>query len=378
MAFLNNTLFLCGNLTQNNGFANIGRLCKFDLNFEHPKPVTVFNTVEYGTNKTTFDHGWNALAISPDKKYIYVNSGSRTDQGEVQDNDGRWPNARDGALTAKIFRFPVDSENLLLENDEVWLKSQQYIFAEGIRNGFGLAFNNEDRLFCAVNSGDYDHAEDMFWIREGYHYGFPWVMGGTENPQQYSDWQPNYEEDPFLNRRAYASMVGYFHNDPDFPKKPDGLVITSGIKNFGPDANEHRDRKTGKVMTGDNIQEPVTTFTPHSSPVGLIFDVANSLPTGFTGDGFLLRYMSTTMPLSLLGLFTEEGSDLLHLKLLYDRNSDNYHLNATALISGFNQKNSSRLCLGVKAESMKTKSFHKTKNKLFAIDTSKLCFGVIH
>jgi hypothetical protein len=49
----------------------------------------------------------NALAVSPDGKFIFVNSGARTDHGEVQDNGGLYPNARDNALTSKIFRFPT-------------------------------------------------------------------------------------------------------------------------------------------------------------------------------------------------------------------------------------------------------------------------------
>mgnify|MGYP000394357396 CR=1 FL=1 len=90
--FLNNTLFLCGNISANGGKGTKGRMVKYDVSTSNPALVEVFNTVEYGTNATTFDHGWNALEISPDKKFIYVNSGARTDHGEVQDNKGAYPN----------------------------------------------------------------------------------------------------------------------------------------------------------------------------------------------------------------------------------------------------------------------------------------------
>src|SRR5690606_38882280 len=174
-AFLGNTLFLCGNISVNDGKGTKGRMVRYNLDEANPKLVEVFNTVEYGTNATTFDHGWNALEIGPDKKYIYVNTGARTDHGEVQDNRGAYPNARDNALTAKVVRFPVDAENLLLEDDEAALKAKGYIYAEGIRNAYDMAFDGQGNLFGVVNSGDYDHSEDMFWIREGHHYGFPWI-----------------------------------------------------------------------------------------------------------------------------------------------------------------------------------------------------------
>src|SRR5437868_6618562 len=83
--------------------------------------------------KTIYDHGWNALAVSPDGKHIFVNSGTRTDHGEVQDNGGLFPNARDNALTSKIFRFSITAKDLLLTDDLTKLKADSLLYAEGIR-----------------------------------------------------------------------------------------------------------------------------------------------------------------------------------------------------------------------------------------------------
>ncbi len=113
--------------------------------------------------------------------------------------------------------------------------------------------------------------EDMFWIRQGRHYGFPWVMGGIDNPQQNPDWQPNPDTDPFLSKFAFAWLMKYFHNDPDFPKRPAGVTFTPAVQNLGPDANEYRDRKTGVVMDGDTTGVTVGTFNAHSSPLGFDF-----------------------------------------------------------------------------------------------------------
>ena len=177
--FLNNTLFLCGNVYTGNKRSTSGRMVRFNLDSaQHHQLSVVFNTVEYGANKTIYDHGWNAMVVSPDNKYIYVNSGARTDHGEIQDNGGAYPKARDNALTSKIFRIPVDAKDLLLPDDEAKLKADGYLYASGIRNAYDLNFDPDGNLFAVSNSADYDYPEDMFWIRQGHHYGFPWIMGG--------------------------------------------------------------------------------------------------------------------------------------------------------------------------------------------------------
>jgi glucose/arabinose dehydrogenase len=333
--FSGNNLFLCGNTSVNNGKGTKGRMVRYDLKSAgKPQMTVVFNTVEYGTNATTFDHGWNALEVSPDGKYIYANTGARTDHGEVQDNRGAYPNARDNALTAKIFRFPADAQNLELPNDLARLKAEGYIYAEGIRNAYDIAFDASNNLFAVVNSSDYDHNEDMFWVREGHHYGFPWVMGGIENPQQYPDWKPNPDTDPFIPRSAHAWAVKYFRNDPDFPKLPEGVKFTAGVQNVGPDANEYRGH-SGKVMDGDNTGVTTSTFTPHSSPLALVFDRKGDLAGEFKRTGFTMRN-SLGARSSMMKPFTDEGRDLLHLQMTYNPLADNYMVKTTRIADSFN------------------------------------------
>jgi len=334
--FAGDHLFLCGNISVNNGKGNKGRMVRFNIKTPSTKPemTVVFNTVEYGTNATTFDHGWNALEVSPDGKYIYVNTGARTDHGEVQDNKGAYPNARDNALTAKIFRIPADAQNLVLLDDLAKLKEDGLIYAEGIRNAYDIAFDASDNLFAVVNSSDYDHNDDMFWIRQGHHYGFPWVMSGIENPQQYPDWKPNPDTDPFIPRSAHAWAVRYFRNDPEFPKIPAGVKFTTGVQNVGPDANEYRGH-SGKIMDGDNTGVTTSTFTPHSSPLGLVFDRQNVLAGDLKGTGFVIRN-SLGSRSSMMKPFTEQGRDLLHLQMTYNSLADNYFVKTTRIVDSFN------------------------------------------
>jgi glucose/arabinose dehydrogenase len=333
--FLHNNLYLCGNSYFEDKKVTKGSMLRFTLqDTGKPTKSIVFHTVKYPANKTIYDHGWNALAISPDEKYIYVNSGARTDHGEVQDNGGLFPNARDNALTAKVFRFPVDASDLELPDDEVKLKEAGYLYASGIRNAYDMAFDEDGNLFGVVNSADYDYPEDMFWIKENHHYGFPWLMGGIENPQQYKDWVPNPDTDPFINRFSHSWKVKYYHTDSTFPQRPVGVKFSPGVQNVGPDANEYRGH-SGKIQDGDETGVTVSTFTPHCCPLGLCFDTKKILAKDLKGDGFVIRFSGGGNS-GMMKPFTSEGADLLHLELSYDSLMNNYFVRTKRIVEGFN------------------------------------------
>jgi len=332
--FFKNSLFLCGNVDSDDKKSTSGRMVVINLDStDTPRVRVVFNTVKYGANKTIYDHGWNALALSPDGKYIYANSGARTDHGEVQDNGGLYPNARDNALTGKIFRFPVGARDLMLTDDEAKLNADSLIYAEGIRNAYDMAFDGKGHLFAVVNSSDYDSPEDMFWIRQGHHFGFPWIMGGVENPQQFPDWNPDPATDSFINKFSHSWQVRYFHRDSSFPKLPPGVKISAGVQNVGPDANEYRGH-SGRVMDGDTTGVAVSTFTPHASPLGIFFDTHGALSSDLHNDGFVIRYSFGARD-AMMGKFTKEGADMLHLQLSYDSIMNNFMVRTTRIVDGF-------------------------------------------
>jgi glucose/arabinose dehydrogenase len=333
-AFWNNTLLLCGNVYTGNKRSTRGRMVRFNLDSSRQHQMSVvFNTIEYAANKTIYDHGWNALVVSPDNKYIYVNSGARTDHGEIQDNGGAYPNARDNALTSKIFRFPADAKDLLLPDDEVQLKALGYLYAAGVRNAYDMNFDKDGNLFAVSNSADYDYPEDMFWIKQGHHYGFPWLMGGLENPQQYHDWKPDADTDPFINKSSHSWRTNYYYTDTTFPQRPAGVNFSPGVQNIGPDANEYRGH-SGKIQDGDQTGVAVSTFTAHSCPLGLVFDTKGILSKDFKGDGFVLRYTLGEKS-SLMRPLTNLGADLLHLHMMYDKLRDNYVVQTTRIVDGF-------------------------------------------
>lgn len=331
MVFQDSTLFLVGNIRVNEGKGTQGRLMRGTLDAGGKRVwSTLLMTEEIGSTRTLYDHGFNGITVRG--QYLYLNSGARTDHGEVQDNDGEYPGSRDEPLTAAIFRIPTNAHDLTLPNDSVALAAGGYLFADGIRNCYDMAFAPNGHLFCVSNSADYDHPEDMFWLRQGHHYGFPWVMGNLDNPQQFPGFDPDPDKDPFINPRSHASRTHYFHNDPTFPKRPQR--ITPPVANIGPDANYFRDPETGAVMKGDEVGVAVGTFTPHRSPLGLFFDTDSLLAQDFRGDGFVLGWTDGKHS-SLMKPFSPYGADMMHLRLSYDPDVDNYIVQTTRIVEGF-------------------------------------------
>lgn len=272
---------------------------------------TVATTVPYPRSATPFDHNMNAIVLSPDEQWLYVNSGSRTDHGELQENNGQFPGAREVPLTSAILRIPADGNDLVLEDDLNWLTQQGYLFADGTRNSFSLAFDAQGRLFGTENSGDRDDEEEINLLEEGRHYGFPWRMGLTDTPMQFGSYDP--ATDLLLNPSSYAVQNGHFYNDPTYPAPPAGVVFVDPILNLGPHANLYRDPLGGAILDADNTGRPFATLTSHRSPLGLVFDVSEDLPSPLTGDALVLSW--TGPESDLLAPYSGEGEDLLHITL---------------------------------------------------------------
>ncbi len=100
-------------------------------------------TENYPLSGNNFDHKANGIAISPDNRYVFLNSGSRTDHGEVQENGGTFPGVREVPLSSAIFRLPTNGEELILRADEGSLRASGHLYADGLRNAYDLAFDRE-------------------------------------------------------------------------------------------------------------------------------------------------------------------------------------------------------------------------------------------
>src|SRR5690606_7086752 len=73
----------------------------------------------------------------------------------------------------------------------------------------------------------------------------------------------------------------------------------------------------------------------HSSPLALFFDKENVLSEDFKGDGFVIRYAGGGRA-GRVNPLRAQGKDLLHLKLSYNKLLDNYIVQTTRIVDGFN------------------------------------------
>src|SRR5882724_10020211 len=288
-------------------------------------------TEPYPLSQTAFDHKYNGMIVSPDGQYLYVNSGSRTDHGEVQPTGGLYPNLRDVPLTAKIFRLPASGSNLVLNNDLQALRQAGYIFAEGVRNSFDFGFAANGDLFATENGPDRDMSEELNWLRPGLHFGFPWRMGGADNPQQFPTYDPS--TDKLLDPRYIAVASGYYHNDPTFPSPPTNFA--EPVINLGPDADSYRDPTDGTIKDASSLGQTLSTFTAHRSPLGLVFDTVGAMAPPFQNHGFMLSWTpGDPNGTSVAGPFKDASQDMVDLNLTKLGNT-NYQTTVTRIIGGF-------------------------------------------
>lgn len=288
---------------------------------------TLASSEPYPLSNTYYDHLYNGIVVSADGQWIYINGGSRTEHGEVEDNGGAFPDTRDVALTSKILRLPTDATELVLPNDESALTAQKLIFARGTRNAYDMAFAPNGDLFAVDNGPDADYPDELNWIREGLHYGFPWRFGTQDNPQQFPNYDPS--KDLHLQSGFYATDNGLYHNDPGFPQPPG--AFTDPVVNLGPDAMKYRG-DDGKEYDAYVQGESLSTFTPHRAPLGLVFVTDSELPAQWRSEGdalsaFLLSWGAAG------GTLSDKGQDLLHIQLT--KTGDNYEAITTQIARGF-------------------------------------------
>lgn len=326
------TIYIVGNTSTNSGNNTFFTIMKGVPNTSGTRIWSVLaRTQPYPLSRTAFDHLANGIVASPDGRFVYLNSGSRTDHGEVQTTGGLNPNLRDVALTAKIFRLPANGSNLILTNDITVLRNAGYVFSEGTRNAFSLAFAPNGDLFATDNGPDRDMSESLHWLQAGTHNGFPWRMGGSDNPQQFPNYNPT--NDLLLDKRFIAVSSGYYHNDPTFPPPPTNFV--DPVINLGPDACSYRDPADGSIKIASQLGQTLSTLTAHRSPLGLVFDTAFAMAPPFQGHGFMLSWTpGDPTGDSLPGPFMDPSQDLVDLDLTR-LGTTNYQARVTRIVGGF-------------------------------------------
>jgi glucose/arabinose dehydrogenase len=289
--------------------------------------ATLASTEPYPLSNANFDHLYNGIVASPDGRWLYVNAGSRTDHGEVESSGGAFPDTREVPLTSAIFRVPADARDLVLPAGETALKP--YLFADGTRNAYDLRFAPNGDLFAVDNGPDSDYPDELNWIREGQHYGFPWRFGNQDNPQQFASYDSS--KDVRLPADYVAVKTGTYHNDPTYPKPP-AIKFADPVINLGPDAAQYRG-DDGLQHDAAAEGKPLSTFTPHRSPLGLAFSSDPKMPADLRSSNssfsaFVLSWGAAG------GTLSDKGQDLLHIQLT--KRGDNYEAVTNQFARGFN------------------------------------------
>ena len=323
----NGTIFIAGS-DDPDADNMVGIVKKADLTQSPLTWVTVAQTDPYLKSKTAFDHRINSVEIDPTGDWLFINSGSRTDHGESHQGFRELP------ITARILRIPSNSVNLVLKNDSALI--EPYTFCKGTRNSFGMAWDYHGNLFATENAGDRDHPDELNWLREGKHYGFPWNIGGYDNPVTkpgYTSGYPGTVKDPLIQNSSYAWGRGFFADDPNFPRKPSSLTLSKPIPNFGPNADYYMDTTDFIIRKASTEITHVSTFTPHYSPVGIVIDRELKLDNEYAGAAFVLGNNAT----GLISNYDKDqsGGGLLMMKLNYDSTIDNFAANTYLLVKNF-------------------------------------------
>lgn len=280
---------------------------------------TVASTEPYPRSDTPFDHLFNGIVV--DSKWIYATSGSRTDHGEVETQNGTFPDVREAALTARMYRFAANSKDIVLKNDEAAVAP--YVYARGFRNAFDPAFAPNGELFVGDNGPDADLPDELNWVRQGSHFGFPWRFGDIDNPQRDPSYDP--AKDVRLQPDFTAVQLGAYHNDPTYPKAPSNLI--DPIINKGPAATNYRGID-GKSHDAAQEGKTLAGITPHRSPLGLVF-ADQTFPKSWHADnktltGFLLSWGAAG------GTLPDRGQDMLALQL--SKNGENYTMTTHQIV----------------------------------------------
>lgn len=340
MCILDSVMYLSGNVWSS--VTGIGKVVKGTLQSDGSRIWADMVTTEpYPTASSGGDHGFTGVAVDPSASFVFVSSGARTHLGEIRTNNGAYPGLREVPLTTLILRFPIETEGVVLLNDAALLENSGYIFASGTRNAYDMAWDGNDALFAIDNSGERDDPEELNWLRLGRHYGYPWTMGGNDNPLRVSPYDA--DMDPLVNPLSGGYQNGWFGDDPTFPAAPAGVVFTEPVRNYGEAADFFRDPVTGEVQDASDEGTYITSFTAHRSPVGLVFDRDSTLAAPYRGDGFVLSFMpggdsTGYTPLSPWGSpcpFVDTSRELVHMKLVHNAGIDNYTMTTTSIVGGF-------------------------------------------
>ncbi len=336
MCFVDSALYLSGHTPDSPGYVT-SRISKAQLQPNGNRTwTTVVQTAVYPDSK----HPFTSVVADPSGSHLYWASGARTMAGEVFTDNGIHPGRREGPYNSRIYKFPIQTQGLILPADSAALDASGYVHCWGLRNAYSMDFDASGNLFTIDNSGERDDPEELNWLQQGRHYGFPWKMGDHWNPLMNPSYDVN--QDPLVNHLCGGYTSGIFAATPNFPALPN-TVFVDPIRNLGPDADYYRDSLTGEVRDASVDGHMMRSFSAHRSPLGLQIDRDSLLGGNFQGRAFLLSYMpggdssgmSPVSPWGTPGPFVDPAQDLLQLDLSFDTGLGDYVMQTHRIMDGF-------------------------------------------
>lgn len=300
-------MYLCGSVVQSGDSVMIGFVMQGDLTTGKWDTLAISEPHYLGLSFN--DHRFSSLLVSQDGAHVYVHCGSRTNAGELHELPGvaGTVNLRWEAIRGKLFKLPTDLDSTLyIPNDSSLLEASPYVYLEGLRHLFAMAWGTDSLMYGGSNSDRRDAPEAFYRLDAGEHYGYPWWIGGSLNPLQFASYDPNTD----LLLPSSANNQGYYDTDPNFPAMPMGINFIQPYRNIGPDADLFRDPQTGAIRDASDEDTLITSFSGHRSPGGLIFDQAGSLPYHFNRSGFMVSYSNNSR------LLADDGHDLVQIDLI--------------------------------------------------------------
>ncbi len=221
-------------------------------------------------------HFTRSIAIGPDDK-LYVSAGS--DCNVCTEDDRR---------RAAVTRYNLDGSGMEL-------------FATGLRNSVGLAFNPTTHELWATNNdrdnlGDDIPPDRINILKQGKFYGWPqcWLPGHA-NPE-FAHADCSHVEAPALTFQAHTAPLGLaFYTGTAFPAEYRGAVFVAGHGSWNRSEPVSGQVLVAQVRNGrpDSARVFITGFRPHGEawerPAGLLVLPDGSMLISCDSPGMILR-----------------------------------------------------------------------------------------
>jgi glucose/arabinose dehydrogenase len=222
-------------------------------------------------------HQIESLAFGPDGK-LYVSVGDAFQDAKAQDLN---------EFHGKILRMNSDG-SIPADNPN----PNSFVWASGLRNSFGLAFNGDGQLFATENGPN--EKDELNLIEKGGNYGWPLALGNTSNPK--------FKNPVHVWQNIVAPTALHFYTADQFPQKYRNqmfVVLFGRTASQGPDPISKRIQLLTTLSAGGQTTVSLEDFAVYrfpgsGNPIGITQGPDGNLYISdiFLGKIFRIRFQS--------------------------------------------------------------------------------------